>query len=252
MLRDAHYRDKLRHRARGLRDLEATVGGVCGEIDARLPQRDVVRVLELGCGYGTALLELRARYGSRVELHGMNRRHDDGNVDVLLRNARERQVFGARAPEASDLPALAYGDVADGLPFPDESFDLVYSQVAWLYFGNKIGVLRDVMRVLRADGLAKIDADEMRGMLPPEYGRLVEIWQDGKLVPFRDYLRRYAIAFAPAPDGEYLRFGKVAAFGDDLTRVLEIDLCTLHAHWDGVKCVYRMQPPAAVAAVKDG
>ena len=80
----------------------------------------------------------------------------------------------------------------------------------------------------------------------------MEIWQDGTLVPFRDYLRRYAIAFAPAPDGEYLRFGKVAAFGDDLTRVLEIDLCTLHAHWDGVKCVYRMQPPAAVAAVKDG
>ena len=150
MLRDAHYRDKLRHRARGLRDLEATVGGVCGEIDARLPQRDVVRVLELGCGYGTALLELRARYGSRVELHGMNRRHDDGNVDVLLRNARERQVFGARAPEASDLPALAYGDVADGLPFPDESCDLVYSQVAWRYVGHKIGGLRDVRRVRQA------------------------------------------------------------------------------------------------------
>jgi SAM-dependent methyltransferase len=248
MLRDAHFRAKRDHRGRGVRDLDRTVGGIAADIDARLDRQDVVRVLELGCGYGTALLELRARYGRRVELHGQNRLPDDGDADVLLRNARERNLLGAL--DAAQLPSIVHGDVAAGLPFPDASFDLVYSQVAWLYFGSKIRVVRDVMRVLREGGIAKIDADDVRTDVPAEYARLVEIWDEGTLVPFRDYVRRYGFAFEPAPDGEYLRFGKRQSFGAELKPVVEIDLAALHAHWDGIKCVYRVQrgQPAPDAA----
>lgn len=240
MLRDEHYRAKLGHRARGLQDLDRNVGGVLADIEERLARQDTVRVLELGCGYGTALLELRARYGSRVALHGLNRVPGDGDAEILLRNARERGLLGD-APDARDLPALAYADAAAGLPFPDASFDVVYSQVAWLYFGNKVGVVRDAMRVLRDEGIAKIDADELRAGLPPEYARLVEIWEEGVLVPFGDYARRHGVAFARAPEGTYLRFGKQHGFGADLEPVLEIDLSALHAHWDGIKCVYRVK-----------
>lgn len=255
MVRDAHYRAKLVHRARGTDDLDLRIGGVDAEIHARLARTDVVRILELGCGYGTALLELRARYGRRVELHGLNRVHGDGNTEILLRNARERRIFGDTPVDAGELPTIAYGDAAAGLPFADDYFDLVISQVAWLYFGRKIAVIRDVMRVLRHDGLAKIDADEVRPGLPPEYARLVEIWRNGVIVPFHDYLSSHAMALATAPDGHYLRFGKVRSFGDDLEPVFEIDLSTIQAHWDGIKCVYRYRsqpappvnaPPAAV------
>ena len=244
MLRDAHYREKLAHRGRGVRDLERTIGGVLAEIDERLAWRERVRVLELGCGYGTALLELRARYGDRVELHGMNRLPDDGNADILLRNARERGLLGA-TPDARDLPALAFGDVASGLPFADDTFDLVYSQVAWLYFGAKLGVVRDVIRVLRADGLAKIDADELRPQLPREYGRLVEIWENGALVPFGDYARRHGAALTAAAEGTYLRFAKSPSFAADVVQVAEIDAAAICADWDGVKCVYRIDARAA-------
>ena len=244
MLRDAHSREKLAHRGRGLRDLERTIGGVVADIDERLAQRSTVRVLELGCGYGTALLELRARYGDRVELHGMNRLHDDGNADILLRNARERGLLGA-TPDARALPALAYGDVANGLPFPDHTFDVVYSQVAWLYFGAKLAVVRDVMRVLRDDGIAKIDADEIRPELPPEYRRLVEIWENGALVPLGEYARRHGVALAPAPEGSYLRFGKSPTFATDLVAVTEIDVARIHEDFDGIKCVYRVETPRA-------
>jgi SAM-dependent methyltransferase len=244
VLRDAHYREKLTHRGRGLDDLERTVGGIIDEIDERLAQRDAVRVLELGCGYGTALLELATRYGKRVELHGMNRLPDDGNADILLRNARERGLLGD-TPDARDLPALAFGDVANGLPFADDTFDLVYSQVAWLYFGAKLEVVRDVMRVLRADGIAKIDADELRSQLPPEYQRLVEIWENGVLVTFGDYARRHGAALAAAPDGTCLRFGKSPTFGMDVVPLVEIDAAEICADWDGIKCVYRIDAEAA-------
>ena len=237
--REAHYRAKLVHRGRGVQELEHRVGDVHGEIGARLARQDVVRILELGCGYGTALLELRARYGERVELHGINREYGDGNLQILQRNAIERGLDGGAAP----WPTIAHADVAHGLPFADDRFDLVVSQVAWLYFGNKIGVMREAIRVLRGDGLAKIDADEVRAGLPAEYARLVEIWQNGVLIPFGEYLRRFNMALANAPEGRYLRFGKADDFGRDLVPVLEIDLSTLHAHWDGVKCIYQARDP---------
>lgn len=242
MIRDQHYRAKLPFRARGHDQLVEIVGGVFAEIDERLERNDVVRVLELGCGYGTVLLELQRRYGRRVELSGVNRERGDGDADTLLRNGIEHGLIAADAGLTAKMPVITYVDVALGLPFADRSFDIVYSQVAWLYFANKVAVLREVSRVLRDDGLAKIDADELRPGLPHEYQRLVEIWQDGRLVPFGDYLRRFGMAFAPASEGEYLRFGKSPQFGDDLQLVHEIDLSELYAHWDGVKCVYRLTP----------
>lgn len=235
---ELHYRDKLRHRGRGLRELERHVGSVCATIEERLERRDVVRILELGCGYGSALLELRARYGSRVDLCGINRAPGDGDRAILLRNAADRDLGVDDSAPDKALPAIAYADVATGLPYTNETFDLVVSQVAWLYFGNKIGVLREVLRVLAPDGLAKIDADELYPGLPAEYARLVEIWQDGRLIPFGEYVRRFGMALVPAPDGEYLQFGRADGFGDDLVAVFEADLSRVHEHWDGIKCVY--------------
>ena len=241
-MQEARYVAKFPFRTRGHDDLVQRVGGVFGEIDERLRNRDVVSVLELGCGFGAALLDLRERYGPRVALFGMNRRPRDGDADTMLRNGIERGLIAADAPPAGPLPTLAFGDVADGLPFDDDRFDLVYSQVAWLYFANKIGVIREVRRVLRDDGLAKIDADELRHDLPPEYARLVEIWQEGELLPFGDYLRRFGMGFDSAPEGEYLRLVKAPRLGDDLELVCQIDLGELCAHWNGIKCVYRVTP----------
>ena len=241
-MQDSRYLAKRAFRTRGHADLVQRVGGVFAEIDERLRRQDVVRVLELGCGFGTVLLELRQRYGSKVVLQGMNRRSRDGDPDTLLRNGIERGLIAPDETLTDPLPTVAFGDVADGLPFPDGSFDIVYSQVAWLYFANKIGVLREVIRVLRDDGLAKIDADELRPELPPEYRRLVEIWDDGRLIPFGVYLRRYGMAFVPAPEGEYLRITKSPRFGEDLQLIVQIELAEICAQWNGVKCVYRVRP----------
>ena len=237
---DSRYRAKLPVRARGHEDLLKHVGGIFTEVDERLRHQEVVRVLELGCGFGTALLELRKRYGGRVSLHGVNRRERDGDAEAFLRNGIERGLIAPDASLSEPLPAIAYGDIADGLPFEDDSFDLVYSQVAWFYFANKVAVIREVSRVLREGGLAKIDADELRPDLPPEYRRLVEIWHDGRLVPFGDYLRRFGMALEPAPEGEYLRFGKSPRFGEDLRLVFQIDLSEVNDRWNGIKCVYRV------------
>ncbi|HVE49298.1 MAG TPA: class I SAM-dependent methyltransferase [Casimicrobiaceae bacterium] len=241
MISDEYFQSKLAFRGRGLADLDRLIGGVGDTIDALSTTRNPVRILELGCGYGTALLELAARYGDRVTLTGVNRNRHDGNPEILIRNAVVHGLWSANET-ARKLPSLHYADVARGLPFADAAFDLVYSQVAWMYFGDKLAVLRHVMRVLAPDGIAKIDVDELRPGLPNEYRRLVEIWEKGKLVPFGDYVRRYGVDLLPAREGQYLRFGPVRDFASDVELVLEIDASTIHADWDGIKCVYRVTP----------
>ncbi len=243
VIRDSHYREKQRFRARGVADLVARTGDVEGEIDRRLARGDPVRVLDLGCGYGTVLLEWRRRYGGRVELFGLNRQPQDGDDAIVLRNGIERGLVAAGSVAAQPpMPTLAFADVAQGLPFADASVDLVVSQVAWLYFGNKIGVLRETMRILKDDGVAYIDADEVHPRLPAEYARLVEIWQGDRRVPLGEYLGRFGGGFVSAAEGECLRIRKSAGFGDDLERVCEIDVSAINADWDGIKCVYRMAP----------
>lgn len=243
MNRDARYSSKLPHRGRGHAELARRTGGVFADIDRRLQQKPVVRVLELGCGFGTVLLELCQRYGSRLEIHGINREQGECCPERLLRHGVASGCLAADAPLAGPPPTITCADVAAGLPFGDDYFDVVYSQVAWLYFGNKVAVLREVCRVLSGDGIARIDADERRPGLPPEYQRLVEIWHEGILVPFGDYLRRYGLGFVPAAEGEYLRLGKAQGVGDDLELVCELDLSRLHPHWDGIKCIYRQVAP---------
>lgn len=233
---EARYRRKRAHRGRGLADLEERIGDVCIEIDRRLAGRPLVRVLELGCGYAIALLDLVARYGARVEVYGINLREDDGQGEILCREAKARGIDIEALPDLR--PTLVHVDVAHGLPFADDSFDLVVSQVAWRYFRNKIGVLREVVRVLRADGVGLIDADEFDAKLPPEYGRLVEIWDECVLVPFGDYVAHFGMSFVPVARGRALRLVKATPFGKELVPRLEIDMQAIDPRWDGIKCVY--------------
>ena len=249
MIEEFRYISKRPFRARGHAELVKRVEGVFSDIDAKLLQRDRVSVLELGCGFGSVLLELRQRYGPRIELHGINRRSRDGDTDAMIRNGIERDLIEFGAPLVEPLPTISYADAANGLPFSNNSFDIVYSQVSWRYFGNKIGVLREVSRTLRDDGVAKIDADELRPGLPEEYRRLVEIWQNGQLVPFCDYIKSFGMALIPTPAGEYLRFGKSLGFGEDLEQVLEINLSKIQAHWNGIKCVYRMKQTEMLSGI---
>jgi SAM-dependent methyltransferase len=240
MIRDSHFRAKQPFRARGVAELSARIGDVGAEIERRLAAGGPVRVLELGCGYGTVLLEWRRRYRDRIALTGLNREAQDGDAAILYRNGLERGLVDAG--DEAPMPALAFGDAADGLPFADASFDLVVSQVAWLYFGRKAHVLREVARVLDRDGVARIDADEVHPRLPPEYARLLEIWDRGRIVPLGEYLASHGGAIRRAEQGEYLEFGKVEGLGDDLVPAAEIDLATIDPDWDGIKCVYRLRP----------
>lgn len=98
------------------------------------------RLLEIGCGMGTDLLQF-ARGGARCT-----------GVDLTPRSveiARHRfRMYGADGRFM----------ISDGehLPFADNSFDVVYSNGVLHHTPDTAGAIREVHRVLRTGGVAKI------------------------------------------------------------------------------------------------
>lgn len=99
-----------------------------------------VRLLEVGCGMGTDLLQF-ARGGAKVT-----------GVDLTPRSIEiSRQhlnVYG----ESGDF-AISDGE---NLPFADESFDVVYSNGVLHHTPDTAGAVREVHRVLRPGGQARV------------------------------------------------------------------------------------------------
>ena len=106
---------------------------------AAAPLGSGVRVLDLGCGYGSTARYLAGKFG--CEVTGVNISEKE------LALARER---GAEA-NLDHLLTFEYGDFHH-LEYPDESYDVVWSQEAFLHAADKLVVLSECRRVLRPGG----------------------------------------------------------------------------------------------------
>jgi len=93
------------------------------------------RVLDVGCGTGILAREAARRVGVDGHVAGLDL--DEGMLSVA-------RLVG---------PGIEWrqGDAGD-LPFADESFDVVVSQFALMYFPDRPAALREMMRVLMPGG----------------------------------------------------------------------------------------------------
>ena len=97
-------------------------------------------LLEVGCGMGTDLLQF-ARGGAKVT-----------GVDLTPRSIEiSRQHFAVYDARGD----FAIAD-AESLPFTDESFDVVYSNGVLHHTPDTAGAVREVHRVLRPGGQARV------------------------------------------------------------------------------------------------
>ena len=98
------------------------------------------RLLEVGCGMGTDLLQF-ARAGASVT-----------GVDLTPRSIQISQQHFAVYGASGDF---AISD-AEHLPFANESFDVVYSNGVLHHTPDTAGAVREVHRVLRPNGQARV------------------------------------------------------------------------------------------------
>lgn len=89
-------------------------------------------VLDVACGTGALTRAALERVGSQGKVVGL-----DPNQDMLSVASRKS-------------PKIEWRDgKAEALPFPDSSFDAVVSQFGFMFFDDRPGALREMMRVLR-------------------------------------------------------------------------------------------------------
>ena len=111
------------------------------------------RVLDLGCGFGAATLELAALGELRVV--GL-----DSDRDVLTAARRISETVGLRVGLPSGSTTFSSGDVYS-IPFPNGSFDVVYSRFVFQHLEHPELAASEVARVLAPGGTACIvDVDD--------------------------------------------------------------------------------------------
>src|SRR5262249_19773917 len=121
-------------------------------------------VLDLGSGGGIDVLLSARRVGPTGKAYGLDM------TDGMLALARENQ----RQAGLTNVEFLK-GEI-ENVPLPDNSVDVIVSNCVINLSGDKDRVLREAFRVLRPGGRFAISDVVVRGQVPAEIRKSMELW----------------------------------------------------------------------------
>lgn len=161
-----------------------------------------LKVLEVGFGYGRALLELAWHFrNERVSFYGLNKKAQpiEKQKDLIV-IAKDYGIIPEEYLANFNLPEVFFYDAAR-LHFDDANIDFVYSAVTVRFIERKAEFLEEVCRVLRPGGVALLDMGEPswdypysrvchEKMLTPHINRFV-LKYGNELIPLPTYLRYF-------------------------------------------------------------
>lgn len=137
----------------------------CGDPTALADLQEGEMVLDLGSGGGIDAILSARRVGPRGKVYGLDL--TDEMLLLARTNARKAGVENVEFLKGS----------MEAVPLPDESVDVVLSNCAVNLAADKLKVLQEAFRVLRAGGrLAVADIVVRGGELPPEVRKNRELW----------------------------------------------------------------------------
>jgi SAM-dependent methyltransferase len=136
----------------------------CGNPTALIELKPGETVLDLGSGGGIDVLLSAKRVGPTGRAYGVDM------TDEMLALARENQ----RKAGATNVEFLK--GTIDAVPLPDASVDVVISNCVINLAGDKSAVLREAFRVLKPGGRFAVSDVVVRGDVPAEIRRNVELW----------------------------------------------------------------------------
>jgi SAM-dependent methyltransferase len=136
----------------------------CGNPTALAELKPGETVLDLGSGGGIDVLLSAKRVGRSGKAYGLDM------TDEMLALARENQ----RKAGVENVEFLK-GEM-ENIPLPDNSVDVVISNCVINLSADKDRVLREAFRVLKPGGRFAVSDIVVRGAIPTEIRRSVELW----------------------------------------------------------------------------
>ena len=142
--------------------LAASLG--CGNPTALAELESGETVLDLGSGGGIDVLLSARRVGPTGKAYGLDM------TDEMLALARENQ----RKAGVENVEFLK-GEI-EAIPLPDDWVDVIISNCVINLSADKDRVLAEAFRVLRPGGRLAVSDVVVRGEVPPEIRRSIELW----------------------------------------------------------------------------
>jgi len=136
----------------------------CGNPTALIELQPGQTVLDLGSGGGIDVLLSAKRVGPTGKVYGLDM------TDDMLAVARENQ----RKAGASNVEFLK--GTIEAIPLPDQSVDVIISNCVINLSVDKDAVLREAFRVLKPNGRFAVSDVVVRGDVPAEIRRSMELW----------------------------------------------------------------------------
>jgi arsenite methyltransferase len=136
----------------------------CGNPTALAELREGEVVLDLGSGGGIDVLLSARRVGASGKAYGLD--ITDEMLELARRNAAEAGVANVE---------FLKGQIEE-IPLPDDSVDVIISNCVINLSGNKQRVLHEAFRVLRPGGRFAVSDVVVRGELPADVKRSMELW----------------------------------------------------------------------------
>jgi len=141
-----------------------TVSLGCGNPTALIDLEPGQTVLDLGSGGGIDVLLSAKRVGPAGKVYGLDM------TDDMLALARENQ----RKAGATNVEFLK--GTIESIPLPDQSVDVIISNCVINLSVDKDAVLREAFRVLKPGGRFAVSDVVIRGDVPAEVRRSMELW----------------------------------------------------------------------------
>ena len=136
----------------------------CGNPTALIELQPGQTVLDLGSGGGIDVLISARRVGPTGHVYGLDM------TDEMLALARENQ----RKAGVTNVEFLK--GTIEAIPLPDQSVDVIISNCVINLSVDKDAVLREAFRVLKPGGRFAVSDVVIRGDVPAEVRRSMELW----------------------------------------------------------------------------
>ncbi|MEK6919085.1 MAG: class I SAM-dependent methyltransferase [Nanoarchaeota archaeon] len=229
-------------------------------IDEKLRRKKKIRILDAGCGYGVAMIEIAKKYGDRVEVHGFLDNSNCGNQNIMKEQAVIKGVYTRdEIKKARKFPTYHFFDGSNKWPLPSNYFDIIYSMAAIYLVDDKVNFLQEANRVLAKNGVARISSPvpkvqwegkrlrshKQKGY-PKWYYNYYEVWNNGKEVEFHEYIKKFRgvkveLYKNKVKGRNYIEIKKQPKLDLKLRLVASIDYNFLWKEWQGVKSIYTTQ-----------